>query len=102
MLGEKFDLVVLTVWRRREERQPSTEFQYDHAAANETSLMMALHPSLVHMENLPKDAGEWPLGIIGKDPREHASATHGRRIIDTHLDRMESMLREQLIKLGRE
>jgi creatinine amidohydrolase len=102
MLGEKFDLVVLTVWRRREERQPSTEFQYDHAAANETSLMMALHPSLVHMENLPKDAGEWPLGIIGKDPREHASATHGRRIIVTHLDRMESMVREQLIKLGRE
>jgi len=98
-LGERYDLVIMTVWRRREEREPSTEFQYDHAAANETSIMMALHPGLVHMEHLPRDAEEWPLGIIGKDPREHASATHGQRIIEIHLDRMESMLREQLLKL---
>jgi creatinine amidohydrolase len=101
-LGEKFDLTIMTLWRRRDEREPSTEFQYDHAAANETSIMMALHPGLVHMERLPKDTREWPVGIIGKDPREHASATHGQRIIDVHLDRMESMLREQLIKLRRE
>jgi creatinine amidohydrolase len=101
-LGKKFDLVIMTAWRRREEREPSTEFQYDHAAANETSIMMALHPSLVHMENLPQDAKEWPTGIIGKDPRRYASAEHGQRIIDIHLDRMESMLREQLIKLRRE
>jgi len=98
-LGEKLNLVIMTVWRRKEERKPSTEFQYDHAAANETSIMMALHPGLVHMENLPRDSKE-PIGIIGKDPREHASATHGRRIIDIHLDRMESILREQLIKLA--
>lgn len=97
-LGEKFDLVIMTVWRRKQERKPSTEFQYDHAAANETSIMMALHPGLVHMENLPRDSKE-PIGIIGKDPREHASATHGLKIIDIHLDRMESILREQLIKL---
>lgn len=99
LLGKKFGLVIMTVWRRRKERQPSTEFQYDHAAANETSIMMALYPGLVHMESLPQDTGEWPLGIIGKDPREHASATHGQRIIDINLDRMESILREQLIKL---
>lgn len=101
-LGEKFDLIIMTVWRRREEREPSTEFQYDHAAANETSIMMALHPGLVHMERLPKDAREWPTGIIGKDPREHASAKHGQRIIDINLDRIESILREQLIRLGLE
>jgi len=101
-LGEKYDLAIMTVWRNKDEREPTTEFQNDHAAANETSIMMALHPSLVHMEHLPKDSKEWPIGIIGKDPREHASAAHGQRIIDIHLDRMESMLREQLIKLGRE
>jgi creatinine amidohydrolase len=101
-LGEKFGLVILTAWRSRGEREPSTEFQYDHAAANETSIMLALHPGLVHMENLPKDAKEWPMGIIGKDPRRYASAAHGQRIIDIHLDRMESMLREQLIRLGRD
>lgn len=101
-LGEKFDLTIMTLWRREEERDPSTEFQYDHAAANETSIMMALHPDLVHMERLPKDARERPLGIIGKDPRDHASATHGQRIVDIHLDRMESMLREQLVILRNE
>jgi creatinine amidohydrolase len=98
-LVERYDLVIMTVWRRREEREPSTEFQYDHAAANETSIMMALHPGLVHLEHLPRDAEEWPLGIIGKDPREHASATYGQRIIDIHMDRMESILRDQLLKL---
>jgi creatinine amidohydrolase len=98
-LGDRYDLVIMTVWRRREDREPSTEFQYDHAASNETSIMMALHPELVHMEQLPRDAEEWPLGIIGKDPREHSSATHGQRIIDIHLDRMESILRDQLLKL---
>ena len=95
-MGERFGLVIMTAWRRREEREPSTEFQYDHAAANETSIMMALHPSLVHLENLPKDSEEWPMGIIGRDPRSHASAAHGQRIIDIHLDRMESILRKQL------
>jgi len=100
-LGERYGLVIMTVWRRKDEKEPSTEFQYDHAAANETSLMMALHPGLVHMEHLSRDAKEWPIGIIGKDPREHASATHGQRIIDIHLDRMESILREQLLKLRR-
>ena len=100
-LWERHDLVIMTVWRDDDERDRDTEFQYDHAAANETSIMMALHPSLVHMEHLPEDSDELPLGIIGKDPRTHASAEHGRRIIYIHLDRMESMLREQLNKLGR-
>ena len=98
--GERYGLVILTVWRDEDERDSDTEFQYDHAAANETSIMMALHPSLVHMERLPEDLGEWPLGIIGKDPRKHASAEHGSRIINIHLDRMESKLRAQLKKLS--
>jgi creatinine amidohydrolase len=99
-LGEKHGLVIMTLWRGEEERVSDTEFQYDHAAANETSIMMALHPRLVHMEHLPEDSEEWPLAIIGRDPRAHASAKLGRRIIDIHLDRMESILRERLIKLG--
>jgi len=101
-LGEKHDLVIMTVWRSGEEKESSTEFQNDHAAANETSIMMALHPSQVHMEYLPKDEKVWPLAIIGEDPRKYASPTHGQRIIDIHLDRMESILREHLNKLKRE
>lgn len=97
-LGKKYDLVILTIWRNKHERDEATEFQYDHAAANETSIMMALHPDLVHMNNLPKDKTR-PIGILGKDPREHASAKQGQRIINLHLNRMESLLNEQLTKL---
>ena len=92
-------LIVLTVWRGEAERDPHLEFQNDHAAANETSIMMALHPGLLHMERLPEDPGEWPVGIIGKDPRRHASAKHGQRVIDLHLERMESILRGHLDRL---
>jgi creatinine amidohydrolase len=76
-LSRKFDLTIMTVWRNKDQRDPDTEFQYDHAAMNETSIMMALHPNLVHMENLSKDKKKKPLAIIGKDPRTNASATHG-------------------------
>jgi creatinine amidohydrolase len=98
-LENRHDLKIFTVWRSREESDPSTEFQYDHAAANETSIMMALHPSLVRMDYLPKDPQEQPIGLIGQDPRVHASTAHGQRIVATHLERMETLIREQLGEL---
>lgn len=98
-LETKHDLKIYTVWRSGDDRDSSTEFQYDHAAANETSIMMALHPSLVRMDQLPDDPQEQPIGLHGKDPRIHASAAHGQRIVDTHLERMEKLIREQLEKL---
>jgi creatinine amidohydrolase len=98
-LENKHDLKIFTVWRSAEERDPSTEFQYDHAAANETSIMMALHPSLVRMDHLPDDPQEQPIGLIGRDPRIHASTAHGHRIVATHLERMETLIRKQLEEL---
>jgi len=98
-LSKKFDLKIMTVWRNKDQRDPDTEFQYDHAATNETSIMMALHPNLVHMENLSKDKRKKPLAIIGKDPRTNASAKYGKDIIRIHLDRMESILKDQLLSL---
>lgn len=98
-LSKKFDLTIMTVWRDRDQRDRDTEFQYDHAAMNETSIMMALHPDLVHMENLSKDKRKRPLAIMGKDPRIHASAKHGKSIIRLHLDRMEGILKKQLLRL---
>jgi creatinine amidohydrolase/Fe(II)-dependent formamide hydrolase-like protein len=89
----------MTVWRDKSQIDPDMEFQYDHAAMNETSIMMAFHPDLVHMENLPKDEKKKPLAIIGKDPRIHASAQHGKNIIRLHLDRMESILKDKLLCL---
>ena len=99
ILEDKHDLKIFTVWRNKEERDPPTEFQYDHAAANETSIMMALHSSLVRMDHLPDDPQERPIGIIGQDPRTHASTAHGQRIVAIHLERMETLLRQQLAEL---
>lgn len=98
-LSERFDLALFTLWRPDDEREQDMEFQYDHAAMNETSIVMALYPNLVHMENLPKDLKKWPLAVGGKDPRIYASAKHGEKIIRFHLDRMERMLTDQLSRL---
>jgi len=81
---------------RREEETDGLGLQIDHAAANETSLTMALYPDLVHMEYLPQDLQEWPKAISGKDPRLFAGAEFGEQIIQVQLDRMEKMLREAL------
>ena len=58
--------------------------------------MMSLHPSLIHMEQLPRDPDEEPLGLIGKDPRTHASKEHGDEIMELHLARMKSILKKEL------
>ncbi len=97
-LESSFSLRVLSVWRPKMQRVPDMEFQFDHAAANETSLMMALCPELVRMENLPQDLKEDLLGTIGMDPRQHASAAHGEEIIELHLQRMEGILRNELAR----
>ena len=73
--------------------------QVDHAAANETSLMMALKPTLVQMENLPRNLNEWPLAIGGRDPRSRASAELGRTALATQLKRMSAVLKDALKKV---
>jgi creatinine amidohydrolase len=98
-LERKYGLRILTLWEG-EGRDQDTGFQIDHAAANETSIMMALYPSLVHMEHLPRDPAEQLLAIIGKDPRTHASPARGQRIVAAHLDRMEAVIKKQLAQLA--
>lgn len=75
-------------------------FQCDHAAANETSIMMALRPDLVDMENLPQDTTIWPLGIGGKDPRIHASRDAGKKIIDYEIKKMKKRIQSELLKIN--
>ena len=70
--------------------------QTDHAAANETSLMMALHPEWVEMENLDPDPNVWPLAVGGRDPRTEASPEKGREAIRIHVRRMAEILRKAL------
>jgi creatinine amidohydrolase len=81
---------------RRKDESDGLGIQTDHAAANETSLMMALRPDLVHMENLDQDPEVWPVGIQGKDPRTHASAELGETAIEAQLERMGNLLMEAL------
>lgn len=54
----------------------------DHAAAFETSLMLALWPESVDLSALSTDLNEPNIGVMGNDPRLHASAEFGFRILD--------------------
>lgn len=61
----------------------------DHAAAWETSLMVALRPDLVDLSRLPAEGGpEVLIGVSGRDPREHASAEFGRRGVEAIIRRV--------------
>lgn len=95
--SKQFDLDLLICWNIQNwDRE--TGLQTDHAAANETSLMMALHPDMVKMEQLPTQPSEWPRAIKGEDPRLHASAEMGHKIISKNLAWMENVLRQALQK----
>ncbi len=98
--GKEFDLKLFTCWRNNE--SDGLGIQTDHAAANETSLMMAIKPALVKIENLPKDMNEKPLGLDGKDPREFASSEEGNKIISLQVERMAKLLKEKLAQINQE
>lgn len=60
----------------------------DHAAAWETSLMMALRPELVDMSRLPDDREEKLIGVGGRDPREFASEEYGEQGVSAIVERI--------------
>ncbi|MDO8684488.1 MAG: creatininase family protein [Armatimonadota bacterium] len=92
--SKKYDVQLFHCWR--DDESDGLGIQTDHAAANETSLVMALRPDLVQMENLPQDLSIWPAAIHGKDPRVNASAELGSTAIDMQLERMTRILTEAL------
>jgi creatinine amidohydrolase len=92
----RYNLRLFHCWDPSAGMDDELGIQMDHAAANETSLMMALHPDLVHLENLFPDPGDWPMAIIGKDPRQFASAEKGRQAIRKQASRMAALLRAEL------
>ncbi|MCP4164788.1 MAG: creatininase family protein [Chloroflexi bacterium] len=53
----------------------------DHAAAFETSLMMAIAPELVKLDALDPDPSLTPIGVLGEDPRTSASQAFGEQIL---------------------
>jgi arylsulfatase A-like enzyme/creatinine amidohydrolase/Fe(II)-dependent formamide hydrolase-like protein len=68
----------------------------DHAAQFETSLMMAMYPDLVEMDRLDPDRSKPNIGVLGMDPRDHATAGFGEKI----LERFDELLRDHLYKIG--
>lgn len=106
---EKYQVRIYTCWAwnvRGEYDKESDErakdglgIMIDHAARNETSLMMYFYPDLVHLENLPADTSVWPKGISGYDPRLYASAELGQQAIEFHLERMKKILLEALANI---
>jgi creatinine amidohydrolase/Fe(II)-dependent formamide hydrolase-like protein len=69
----------------------------DHAAAWETSLMLALRPDLVDMSRLPAEGGpEVLIGIGGRDPRQHASTEFGQRGVAAIVARVKNKVAEML------
>lgn len=60
--------------------------QTDHAASNETSLVMSINSKLVDIENLNQD--EIPVAIWGKDPRTDASIEYGDKLISTNVEQV--------------
>lgn len=71
-------------------------FQNDHAAANETSVTMAVRPELVQLERI-RDGGEPPVAVAGADPRTDASQAYGAEILETNVDALCRGI-EQLLK----
>ncbi len=104
---EKYNVLIYTCWSwniRGENDQESSEISdreglgimTDHAAMNETSLMMYYYPDLVLMEQLSPDTAQWPLAVAGRDPRLYASAEQGQKAVEFQLERMTILLRKSL------
>jgi creatinine amidohydrolase len=58
--------------------------QLDHAARNETSIMLAADPGLVDLSRLPDDPAAWPQGVAGEDPRR-STAAYGEHLLEETL-----------------
>ena len=93
--SKKHGLKLFHCWR--DDDSDGLGIQTDHAGANETSLVMALRPELVQMENLDPNPDVFPLAVDALDPRKEASAELGRKAIKMQADRMEKLLREALL-----
>jgi creatinine amidohydrolase len=94
---KEYNLKIFACWR--DDESDGLGIQTDHAAANETSLMMALHPHLVHMEYLDPDPAAFPVAIDGADPRIHASPERGQQALSINVKRMSKILRAALHEL---
>jgi creatinine amidohydrolase len=89
-----FGMKIFHLWGS--ENDEWQDFMFDHAAMLETSVIMKYRPDLVHMENLPANPENWPVGVRGHDPRIYASAQKGDEIVQIQKKRIVSLLKAAL------
>jgi creatinine amidohydrolase len=74
-------------------------YQTDHAAMNETSIVMAINEELVDLKQISDQEDVLPKGVLGADPRFNADPEIGFNAIQYTKDRMISILKKELLKL---
>ena len=94
---QKYGLKLMICWFRGAGAENG--IMCDHAAMNETSLVMHYYPELVKMNQLPADTNIALRGVAGKDPRKYASAEKGEKIVKENLERMKTIIKNELGKL---
>ncbi len=70
-------------------------YRGDHAAKQETSIMMYLRPELVNLSRLTD-----LLGIHGEDPRKFASPELGKQVVERIVERLVELVQKALRELG--
>ena len=92
LMKEKYGLILINAQFDGAQRG----FQDDHAAANETSIMMHFHPELVDMTELDTDLSVMPEAVAGDDPRVYASAEEGRLATEETIELLMSEVRKYM------
>ena len=92
---QKFGLKLFELWSLGETGDQG--IQTDHAAYNETSLVMGLYPQLTDLNELSGD--NKMTGISGTDPRNKATYEEGRRIIEKNVEAVGKKLKNELKKI---
>jgi len=92
LMKEKYGLTLINAQFEDAERG----FQDDHAAANETSIMLHFHPEWVDMNELDPDPSVFPEAVSGDDPRIYASAEEGRLATEETIQRLTQEIRKHL------
>ena len=74
---------------------------YDHAGANETSIVMAFRPDLVDFSRVKEDESNL-IGIAGRHPVKESSAEYGKRIKEYTIECIYAGLRSEYPQLFEE
>ena len=107
---EKYNVKIYTCWSwnvrgeydkegDKKSQEEGIGIMTDHAAQNETSLLMYFYLELVEMDKLPADTAVWPVGVYGVDPRTSESTELGQKSVEYHVKRLKDLLQADLKNL---